>query len=554
MRPYLFIFTASCIAAFSACDEEAAGVDTAVDAGVDPAPSYPDAGLIEAVDFPAIGSIDEPSGAGSFRFGASTAATQIEDQNPNVDWYVWTQPAPDGIGRGSDPIGDAVRGYTMALEDVALMQEMNLDAYRFSVEWARVEPRRDEASEEALSHYDAFLDALVAASIRPMITVHHFSNPLWVDDPRRVAAGDDCAEGPTDEWLCGWGHPDGGPLIVEEIAEHACALASRYGDRVDEWGTFNEPVNYLFASYGLGGMFPPGRSYLATDPDAFLNAVRRFLEAHAAIYRAIDECDTIDADGDGDNASIGLTLSVADWVPARWGARSERPADVAAAQRLRYIYHFLVPDSVLNGTFDADFDMEAEESQPAWANTLEWLGVQYYFRAGVTAQPALIPVIDMTPCVPPLGGGTACIPPVDPTHWVPEMRYEYWPVGLFDILMEYGERYPDLPITITEAGIATHVGERRAENVVRTLEQIHFARRAGVDVRGYYHWSLTDNFEWAKGCGPRFGLYRVDRAGAYPRTATLGATVLGEIARARRLSVEQRQTYGGLGPMTPEAE
>src|SRR5690606_23833521 len=119
--------------------------------------SLPDTGPPDPVDFPPMGSISEASGEGSFRIGAASAATQLEDMNPDVDWYVWSQREP-GLGRGADPIGDAVRGYSLAIEDVALVTEMSLDSYRFSVEWARVEPRRDEVSTEALDHYDALLD------------------------------------------------------------------------------------------------------------------------------------------------------------------------------------------------------------------------------------------------------------------------------------------------------------------------------------------------------------------------------------------------------------
>ncbi|HHH31343.1 MAG TPA: glycoside hydrolase family 1 protein [Polyangiaceae bacterium] len=526
-------------------------LDAGSDAGSDAAVA-PDAGPAEAVEWSAMGPIANATGRGSFRFGAASAATQIEDMNPDVDWFVWSQPAPAGLGEGTEPIEDAVRGFSLATDDIALMTEMNLDSYRFSVEWARVEPRRDEISEPALAHYDAFIDALVAADISPLITLHHFSNPLWVDDPRRVAAGDTCAGGPSDAWLCGWGHPTGGGLIVEELAEHACLLATRYGDRVDEWATFNEPVNYLFASHGLGRQFPPGRELFFSDFDTFLEVMRNFLRAHEAMREAIERCDTVDADGDGDNATVGLTLSVVDWVPARGGVFSARAADITAAERLRYVYHFLLIDSIVNGTFDTDLDGEPEEEHPEWRSQLDWLGVQYYARIGVTSQPAVLPVLDLTPCFPPLGLGSACTDAAEPTHWVPEMRYEYYEPGLATILLEYSDRFPDLPLTVTEAGIATNVGRRRAENVVRTLEQINFARTQGADVRGYYHWSLTDNFEWAEGYGPSFGLYRVDRTGAYPRTATLGATVLGDIAGARRLTVEQRQMYGGLGPMTPE--
>ena len=118
-------------------------------------------------------------------------------------------------------------------------------------------------------------------------------------------------------------------------------------------------------------------------------------------------------------------------------------------------------------------------------------------------------------------------------------------------MKDFSGRWPALPLTVTEWGLATEVGRRRAEHVVRSLEQIARARDEGVDVRGYYHWSHYDNFEWSEGFGPRFGLYSVDRA-TLERTATEGATMLGEIAGARQLSATTRETYGGLGPMTPE--
>ena len=104
---------------------------------------------------------------------------------------------------------------------------------------------------------------------------------------------------------------------------------------------------------------------------------------------------------------------------------------------------------------------------------------------------------------------------------------------------------------VTEAGLATTSDERRAQHLVRTLEAVAAARDAGADIRGFYYWSLTDNFEWAEGFGPRFGLYTVDYA-TFARTPTLGATLLGEIAASRAVTVDQRRLYGGLGPMTPE--
>jgi len=501
---------------------------------------------LEDLQFGAMGSLVDESGRGGFRFGAASAATQIEDQNTNTDWYWFTLPTDQGgVGKGSVPVGDAAGGYTRALDDVQLVADMHLDSYRFSMEWARIEPTRDVIDEAALAHYSDELDALIARGIRPMITVHHFSNPVWIDDPRDTF----CASGPSDTNLCGLGHPTGGPEVIAEMEELATLLAERFGDRVDEWGTLNEPVNYLLAAYGTGS-FPPGKTKLFKLLEEFVPVVRDYLQAHAAMYHAIKAHDTVDADGDGSPADVGLTLSVVDWKPAADGKISDDPINVSAAERITYVFHHLAIDSITAGTFDADLDGTADEEHPDWADTLDWLGIQYYFRAGVTGETALIPVLDLAPCFSAFDFG-ACLKPDDATLCVPTMGYEFRPEGLFEILTDMAARYPDLPMLVTESGIATEVGARRAENVVRILEQIDRARRAGIDVRGYYHWSLTDNFEWAEGFTPRFGLYHVDYD-TMARTATDGATLLGEIAAARRVTAAQREAYGGTGSMTPE--
>lgn len=499
------------------------------------------------VTYAAPGSLVSEAGRGSFRLGAATAATQIEDQNTRTDWWFFTASEEmGGLGNGTF-VGDASMGYTRALADVALLEEIGLDSYRFSIEWARVEPERDVIDETALAHYGAFLDALIAAGIRPMITVHHFSNPVWVHDPRDPK----CNQGLSDANLCGLGHPEGGVMVIEEMAEHARLLAERFGDRVDDWATVNEPINYLLAAYAVG-VFPPGRATLTRILEEFMPVVRDYLGAHAAMYRAIEAGDTADADDDGAAASIGFTLSVVDWTPARNNLPSDAPEDVAARDRLEWVFHHLFVEALRQGAFDPDLDGSLDEPQPDWAGTLDWLGVQYYARLGVTGESAFIEPLALTPCYNPIDLGS-CLAPEDPSFCVPTMGYEFWVPGLYRILTEFGSRWPDLPLVVSEAGIATEIGARRAENIVRVLEQIERARRAGVDVRGYYHWSLIDNFEWAEGFGPRFGLYQVDYE-TYDRTATLGAEVLGAIARPRMLGQAQRDQYGGVGPMTPEAD
>jgi len=497
-----------------------------------------------ALTFGSFGPLSTDAGRGSFRFGAATAATQIEDMNPATDWYLWTAPAPTGLGR-SPFVGDAVRGYSKVMDDVALVKRLGIDSYRFSIEWARIEPMRDRIDQAAVAHYREELVALRAMGIHPTVTLHHFSNPVWVDDPRHIM----CDGGPSDTNLCGLGSP-GGAQVIAEMAEHAAFVADAFGDLVDDWGTLNEPVNYLLAAYGIGS-YPPGKVTIAQITTAFTAVVRDYIAAHAEMYKAIKAHDTIDADGDGIAAEVGLSLSVADWEAARENKLSTDPADLAARDRLLGLFHYLFADAIVRGAVDTNLDGVPDEQHPEWAGTLDWLGLQYYFRGGVTGERELIPSTGFTACFGGFDLGS-CLPPRDPTFCVPRMGYESWPDGIHDILVAFHDRYPGLPLVVTEAGIATDVGRRRAENVVRVLEAIARARDEGVDVRGYYHWSLTDNFEWTEGFGPHFGLYSVDYT-TYARTATEGADVLGTIARSRTLTSAQRARYGGTGPMTPEA-
>jgi beta-glucosidase len=447
----------------------------------------------------------------------------------------------------------------MALDDVELAVETNLDAYRFNVNWSRIEPRRDDVNQAAIDHYDDLLDALVAEDIKPMVTIHHFSSPVWVDDPMR---GSDATCTPSDTDLCGWNDEAGAALIIEEMAELGALMAQKYGDRVDEWVTLNEPINYFLSAYGTA-TYPPGRGgdfdLLNMDAvRALLDTVERYAEAHVALYEAIKANDTMDADGDGIAAHVGYVLNVIDWVPAREGALSDDPADITAAENLWYVYNQVFTDAFVHGHWDGNLDrvIEDSEQRPDWQGKIDYLGVQYYFRGGVTDAGTLnIPIIEGFPCFAGFPLKNACVKNEDPTKCIPTMQYEYAEEGLGTILQAFADRWPGLPMTVTESGIATEVGRRRSEHIVRSLEQIWNARQAGADVRGYYHWSLMDNFEWDVGYEPKFGLYTVDRdGGTYTRTANEGATTFAEIAGVRTLTTEMSAELGGTGPMTPEAE
>lgn len=504
------------------------------DGGVDTSP----------ISYGTIGPLVGDAGKGSWRFGVASAATQVEDMNPNTDWYEFTLPmAQGGLGKGTDFVGDAVRGYSLDLEDVGLVGDLGVDSYRFSIEWARIEPQKGVIDEAAIAHYRAELEALIAKGIRPVVTIHHFSNPIWTYDLHDI----DCKNGPSATNLCGFGGP-GGAQIVQAMADHAALLAQRFGDLVDEWGTVNEPLIWMFAAYGVG-YFPPGKSALANPVALLVPPLRDYLAAQAAMYHAIKANDLIDADGDGVAAAVGFSMSVADWEPARGNKPSSDPADIAARDRLVYMFHYLYVDAALTGGFDTDLDGVPDEMHPEWANTIDWLGLQYYFRAGVSADRPLF--LGVAPCTTGLDNG-ACLPAPDPTYCSPRMGYEAWPDGIRTVIHGFADRYPNLPLVITESGISSNVGARHAETVVKILEAVEQTRKEGVDIRGYYHWSLTDNFEWAEGFGPHFGLYGVDQT-SYARTPNEGATVLTAIAKARQVTTAQRTTYGGMGPMSAEA-
>ena len=491
-----------------------------------------------------MGPLVGDAGKGSWRFGVATASEQIEDMNTSTDWYLWTLPTAQG-GLGNDTfVGSATMGYSMDLGDLGLVKAMGLDSYRFSIEWARIEPQPGMIDEDAIAHYRAELQALHDMGIRPIVTVHHYSMPVWVADPRDP----NCALGASATNLCGFGGPMGS-AVAQAMGAHAALLAQRFGDLVDEWGTVNEPVAWLLAGYAIG-IFPPGHGQLDNLAGALEAALPDYIAAHVAMYNAIKANDTIDADGDGVAAAVGLSMSVADWEPARDNEPSTNPDDLAARDKLVYLFHYLFVDAVTTGMFDSDLDGTPDTQHPEWANSLDWLGLQYYSRNGVTAKPGLLD--GLTPCTGGLDFG-ACLPAPDPSYCVPQMGYQSWPDGFEHVLEAYAQRYPELPLVVTESGIASNSGTRHAENVVRSLETVQHARDKGVDVRGFYEWSLTDNFEWAQGFAPRFGLYSVDYS-TYARTPTEGATVFGAIAQSRTLAQAQREMYGGTGAMSPDPQ
>ena len=490
----------------------------------------------------------------AFRLGAATSAHQVEGGQQN-DWTLW-ETLPQFAGHTVEPSGQAVDHWTRYAEDLDLAAWVGLDVYRLSVEWSRIEPVRGAYDEQALAHYRAVLEAMAARGLSASVTLHHFSEPRWLTDLTKLAppvSEGFCPDGPSDEDLCFWSNPQ-----VPDVFGAFCGrVAAELGDLVDEWMTVNELTGYWLGSSVMGD-FPPGltTSSWAQAEAIALPILRGLLAGHAACYRAIHAADTVDADGDGAAARVGLTT----------GTGAVRPADPGDEEHVRVarvtesLATFLAFDAAATGLLDADLDGEPEEAHPEWAGTLDLLGLQYY--ASTVIIPLQVhPLLEGTPCINlddellvGLLEDAGCPPaptPDFPMNDEPAARVygkQHDPEGLLEVLRKLHQRYPALPVVITEHGYADD-DVKRAASLVRHLAVCHQAVAEGLPLEGYYHWSLLDNFEWGRGFGVRFGLFAVDRAGDLARSPTVAADVYREITAARGLTAELLARWGGSGPL-----
>ncbi|MCA9669421.1 MAG: glycoside hydrolase family 1 protein [Myxococcales bacterium] len=492
-------------------------------------------------DDPDGGTLRFPNG---FRWGVATAAHQIEGGNTNNNWYQF-ETLPAFAGKVHDPSGQAGDSWRLYDVDAKLAQGLGVKDYRFSIEWSRVEPQRDQWDEAALQHYDEVIDSARARGLRPVITLHHFTDPIWVLELRELDACNKAKAPLGDKNLCGWQNPE----VVDEYVEFVRKVVERYGDRVDMWMTFNEPMVPIVVGH-VFGVFPPGQIGSSWD-DVVLPMLRNMISAHARAYDVIKQVDTVDADGDGHAAQVGFSQSVA-WYVA--GKPDQQDSVDAAAQAERFM-NFAFVDGTQKGALDTTLDGTFNEEHAEWTGKLDFVGLQYYYRAPTVKLELFKPMV-FAPCLSiientfPSALKLLGCPPVDRSK-LTLMGYEHEPEGLYRVAAQFARRFPKLPMIITENGISTRSGERRAQSIVRHLEWVHRALQDGIDIRGYYHWSLFDNFEWAEGYGQFFGLYSLDRA-TFERKPTLGADVYQQIARRNALPLELRASYGGDGPLAEE--
>ncbi|MGJ5828103.1 GH1 family beta-glucosidase [Streptomyces ossamyceticus] len=412
-----------------------------------------------------------PQFPAGFLWGVSTSAHQIEGAADRREPSVWDAfTAEEGRVKDGSNAAVACDHFHRYPEDVALLRELGVDAYRFSVSWPRVN------APGGLDFYDRLVDELAGAGVRPVPTLFHWDLPLSLQE-----AG-------------GWLNRD----TAERFAEYVAVVADRLGDRVTKWITLNEPAEHTLLGHALG-THAPGKQLMF---DA-LPAAHHQLLGHGLAVRAL-------------RAAGAFDIGIANSHGPTWAASAEQP-DVEAAAFYDLLLNRLFAEPVLLGEYpdgigelmpggDVSADLKVI-SEP-----IDWYGVNYYAPTRVGAPEGT----DIE-----FGGVTipAELPfTVKEIEDVPTTDFG-WPVvpsGLTDLLTAFRDRYGDRlpPVVITENG-CSYEGVDDQERIAYLdghVRALHRAVEAGVDVRGYFVWSLLDNFEWAEGYARRFGLVHIDYA------------------------------------------
>ena len=470
-----------------------------------------------------------------FLWGVSSCGFQFEmgdpsknDLDENTDWYVWVHDEKNIRKRtvSGDFPEDGPNYWNLYKEDHEIASRLGLNSYRIGIEWSRIFPastrdvkvdveRADDgkiariaanpstmeeldglANAKATGHYREIVSDIRQRSMKPIVCLNHFTLPVWIHCPVAVENSKSRTR------LRGWHDEE----TIVEFWKFAAYVAWKLGDLVDSWATLNEPVvaaeGYLFPDGG----FPPA----TRDVGAFKKVLCNMVVAHARAYDGIKEWDSVKADPDSTSpAEVGLVQNVTPIQPYRLGK------DDATSDFANHVHntHFL--NAITNGWLDENLNgvKDEEETKKYLANRVDWIGVNYYSRTVVKSGSAILARLAGLPYMPDIvkGYGIDCKPNSLSADNRPtsDFGWEIYPEGLvhaLKLVSKYGR-----PMYVTENGIADSQDKLRPQFVTAHLRELQKAiNEERLDIRGYFHWAMIDDYEWADGFEKRFGLYAVD--------------------------------------------
>jgi beta-glucosidase len=419
-----------------------------------------------------------------FLWGTATASHQVEGNNTNNNWWKWEQ---DGHTNGRSGLAADWWGGRWR-EDFDRAAETGQNAHRFSLEWSRIQPTPDTWDEDAIEKYRNMLRGLRERNLTAMVTLHHFTDPLWVSEKG------------------GWETNDIVPLFEKYVRKMVDALK----EYVTLWCTINEPNVYVMSGY-VDGAFPPGKHNLNLSVRVMANMIR----AHASAYRAIHELQP--------EARVGYALHYRPMVPRL----SWSPLD-RLMRNIRYNgLNMGFPSAISTGVMKTPV---GSQNIPEAKGTQDYLGLNYYSVDTVWFD--LFKPRELFS-----NGGYPKGADMSDNNFIANI-----PEGIFTSLKWVEKTYPNLPIIITENGVEDSADKMRPRYLVQHLHQVWRAVNFNWPVKGYFHWSLVDNFEWERGWTQRFGLWGLD-LDTQKRIRRPSVDLYAEICKENGISSEMVQKY-----------
>ncbi len=402
----------------------------------------------------------------NFLWGTATSAHQVEGDNFNNDWWYWehSRKRIEGLKKEDKNPKDfisekACDQYHLYEKDFDLIKSLNNNAYRFSIEWSRIEPEEGKFAEEEIQHYRKLLSALKARGVIPFVTLQHFTLPLWL-------------------------FKKGGALskeVAEYFERYVKFVVEELGDLVEFWITVNEPVIGAVGGFLWETGPPQGKSLFKT-----IKVIRNSLKSHKKAYQAIHQIQK--------EAKVGVAKNNIYFEPYNSASFLDKFSTIL----LDYFWNRYF----LNKT----------------KKYLDFIGLNYYFPSKVKF---------------PLKTKSS-------NRVVSDTGSEIYPKGIYYVLKEL-QKYKK-PIYVTENGLADTQDKLRAEFIIDHLRWIHKAIQEGMDIQGYFHWSLLDNFEWAEGFLPKFGLFEVNYK-TLERIARKSVEIYSEICKNNGIPKEFLERY-----------